>query len=456
MARAYFGGRPALPTATLALLLCHCGPHHEGGGSGGSSPAGGASSSGAAGSSGSGTEGGEGPSAGTAGSGSANTAGSSGTNTGGSAGSGVAGTAGGPTSPATEAVIGCQAAPWPDAGYFFEAPPVNPYSERREGLLARFSPDGISGDGKLVVGHTDEPPQWRGIPLAWTTADGVEELPFYNGYTYATQASCDGSAFLLQTSDNQAFRLEAGQELVSVLPFLSSQGIHLHTNPDLSVIVNGGFHANPNGDPSDMPDAIPPLRWTATSGYARMDELIDYNAYGVSPNGNLLVAGADALYRYDVTTHVKTPVGMSPVDRGYGWRSFASSADGNAWAQAADLHYDSFLVWRAGAEPLSVTCPNPCRIRDISGTGQVVLLDVQFVADVSDASSWIWTEKTGLVDLTTLFEQNGFSVSGRKLIAAALSDDGRAFTGNIYAPPPALWSEYQPFFYAVLPKAAYE
>jgi hypothetical protein len=36
-----------------------------------------------------------------------------------------------------------------------------------------------------------------------------------------------------------------------------------------------------------------------------------------------------------------------------------------------------------------------------------------------------------------------------------MSDDGRAFAGYLYAPPPAPWVEYPPFFYAVLPAAAY-
>jgi hypothetical protein len=156
---------------------------------------------------------------------------------------------------------------------------------------------------------------------------------------------------------------------------------------------------------------------------------------------------------YDPSTQAKTTVGVSPVDLGHGWHTFRASADGKAWIQSADLHHDSFLVGRGGVETRSVTCPNPCRLRDLSGTGLVALLDVQFVPDVSSSSSWIWSEKTGLVDLTSLFEQSGFDFHGRKLIASAMSDDGRAFAGNLY--DPNTYIEYPPFFYGVLPASVY-
>lgn len=142
----------AFSVGIVSLLLCQCGPYHEGGGSGGSSSTGGAAGSSASGSGGS---------AGTA------TSGSGGANVAGSAGSEVGGAAGSPTTPATEAVIGCEGMTWPDAGSYFEAPPEGEFSDRPERLLARFTARGISGDGRVVVALRRTFPtravcRWRG------------------------------------------------------------------------------------------------------------------------------------------------------------------------------------------------------------------------------------------------------------------------------------------------------
>lgn len=456
MAHAYSSVMSALGVGLLGSLLCHCGPYHEGGGSGGSSAVGGASPIG--GFSGSGGAGVAGSSGGTtsvggaentAGSGGEATAGSGGSGVSGSGGSGVSGSGGSSPGLASEPVVGCEAATWPEAGYYFEGPVVSTTLNRQQGLLARFRPDGISGDGQLVVGHTDDLPSRRGVPLAWSAAGGIKEPEPSLSETYATQASCDGSVLLMQsTTFNQAYRVEGDQSPVPIFNGGAPPGLPLLTNPDMSIFVNGyGI---------DTDEGTVPLRWTATSGVEFLYGLLGNTAYNVAPDGTLLVADTDALYQWDPLTGVRTPVGMSPVDLDGGWRSFRGSADGKAWIQSADLHYSSFLVWRAGAEPRSVSCPYRCRLADLSGTGQIALVDIMLHPDEEGPStSSIWTEETGLIDLTALFEQYGFDFHGQTLHAVAMSDDGRAFAGNLYAPPPAPYVEYSPFFYAVLPAAAY-
>jgi hypothetical protein len=85
---------------------------------------------------------------------------------------------------------------------------------------------------------------------------------------------------------------------------------------------------------------------------------------------------------------------------------------------------------------------------DISGTGEVVLVDV--TRDSATPSS-IWTQRSGFIDLTTVFEQLGANLAGRKLRAVAMSDDGRAVTG--FSGPDVNSAR---FFYGVLPVSIYE
>jgi hypothetical protein len=427
--------------ACVAALLSGCGPHH-GGGSGG--------------------EAGDGASAGTtsAGGGGASAGGSvaggsAGNEVGGSvAGSGVAGSSGsGGTggAPLADYVIGCAASAWPEAGWFFEPPPPDEFSTREDWLLARMDAFGISGDGQLVVGSTSDAPI-RELAVAWSRAGGIVELPpvmMDNGNccfeARGVQASCDGSVILQQDSPfSEIYRTEGGQAPVVLYgaPFASVVSM----NPDASVIVDGvGQQGEFGGSP---------LRWTAATGMADVSSLFLESVYGVAPDGTLIAGNADALFEYDVATDVRTPIGMAAVEFLVSSRhepSIKVSASGKAWAQSADLSYDSFLLWRAGAEPRSVTCPARCRLVDISGTGEVVLVDL---FSGSSSSSSIWTLRGGFVDLATIFEQNGIDLAGRKLRAVAMSDDGRAVTGGSFDPSSSFTTER--FFYAVLPASIYQ
>jgi len=195
-----------------------------------------------------------------------------------------------------------------------------------------------------------------------------------------------------------------------------------------------------------------PQVWTAATGTVWERELTDIRIFQTAPDGALIGADANALFRYDPSSHTRQPIGLAPVA---GASSIAVSATGNAWIESADTHSDSFLAWRLPAEPRSVTCPAYCTPVDVSSTGAVPLIDVGLDTYDSPSSSWLWTERGGLVDLTELFKQHGVDPGiGRKLHAVALSDDARAFTG--YSFDPADPFSTRKFFYAVLPIAAYE
>jgi len=438
------------PVALLAVLLCHCGPWYEDGGSG-CSPSGGPSATGGAGgytaSGGSGGPGGAVETGGCAGAGSSVSGGCAGAGGSGATG-GSAGGGGGSTSPGTDAVIGCAPATWPEAGLYFEPQPAGEFADRSEILLSSFTAYGLSGDGKVVVGVSPDEPYSRGIPVAWSLANGLVELPVpFNYETWGIQASCDGSVVLERDVPfGQVWRVQGSQTPEVVL---NSQPplAYIHTNPDVSLIVNGyGVHGEF--------DSVPAV-WTSATGMTSVPALTNDFVYGVAPDGTLIAADTSALFEYDVASDSETPIGITAVDLGGYAPTVAVGAGGNAWVQSADLHLDSFLVWRPPAEPFSVTCPLTCQVVDVSSTAQIALFDVPLSSSDARFTSSIWTRRDGLLDLAVLFEQNGFDLHGRKLRAVAISDDGRAFAGYSFDPTITQPGE-QKFFYAVLPVAVYQ
>jgi hypothetical protein len=418
--------------ACVAVLLCSCGPHQVGGG-------------------GSGAEAGEGASAGSP------AAGSGGTSSAGNAGSGgsaVAGSAGasGSGEPGLEPVIGCPAAAWPDAGFYY-VPPFNPPLEEIDIRLETFSPRGISADGRVVVGGANDPESVSGrpAPASFTLAGGAVILPAPepSGEGYALLASCDGSVILEQELFfADIFRAENGRasRVLGDQPATDT----LSMDPAGARIVDGTGRSGYNEEEGQLPPV--PQEWTAATGAALLTELAGKQLHHVSADGTLIASDPEALFRYDRTTLTRQPIGMAPV---WGGSSIAVSADGRAWIQSADTNLDSLLVWRSAAEPRSITCPttNYCLPIDMSSTGAVALVDVALDSSSGLLSSWLWTERDGLVDLTELFRRFGIDPgSGYKLHAAALSDDARAFAGDVVDPASGRVS----FFYAVLPVAAYQ
>jgi len=311
----------------------------------------------------------------------------------------------------------------------------------------------MSGNGKVVVGMSRNPDSEvsRPVPASFTLAGGAVLLPSAppSGESYPRLASCDGSVVVQQELFfGQVFRTE-GSEVLPVFTY-GADASTLSMDPTGAIIVDG----TGQGSYSDETGPIPPVpqEWTAATGTVWQRQLTDLRIFHVSADGSLIGADAHALFRYSPATDTRQPIGMAPVQ---GAGSIAVSADGNAWIESADTNSDSFLAWRLPAEPLSVTCPSYCVPVDISSTGAVALLDVAGDPNDSALSSWLWTERGGLVDLTELFRQHGIDPgTGRKLRAVALSDDARAFTG--YSFDPANPFATTKFFYGVLPIAAYE
>ncbi|RYZ05727.1 MAG: hypothetical protein EOO73_18670 [Myxococcales bacterium] len=409
--------------ALMVAFLAGCGPHHEGGGSGGEA----------------------GVSAGAGGASTGGDAGTSGSAVGGStAGSGTAGS-GGVSGPGMEPVIGCPAAEWPAEGLSYQAPPYSDSSDPAIIKLNLFSPTGISGDGRVVTGATRDPESdsARPVPASFTVTSGVTLLPAPEGALsregFAQRPSCDGSVILEHERFGDVHRAE-GNHAPRVIH--DARLDTLAMDPAGAVVLDGARN-----------DEVPgPRVWTAETGAVYLPELAGTQLFHVSPDGSLIGSDLEALFRYDRVSGVRTPIGMAPV---YGPSSIAISATGTAWIETADTHGDSFLIWRPGRQPKSITCPALCMPVDVSSTGEVALLDISQDPDNGGSlSTWIWSERTGFVELVHFLNAFGVGFGADRLLAVGLSDDARAFAGSSLdiTDPNASFR----LFYAVLPAAAYQ
>jgi len=348
---------------------------------------------------------------------------------------------GGPSSPGGEPVIGCPGSAWPEGRLAYLAPKPSGSPSPADVQLEAFRPTGISGDGRVVIGAVRETDYSRPVPASFTWDDGVTLLPAPEGTPspegYARRSSCDGSVILVHEESGDVYRTEGGH---AQRIFTNAQLFTLSVSPNGTTLLDGARDQAPG-----------PRLWTSETGTVYLPELHGTELYLAAPGGALIGSDFEALFRYDRTSGVRQPIGTAPV---MGPTSIALSASGEAWIESADVHGDSFLLRRPGRQPKSITCPGLCMPLDVSSTGAVVLLDIALDLENFSLSTWVWTESTGFVELTHFLNAFGIGFGPPRLLAAGLSDDGRAFAGQAWGPldPSAGFR----FFYAVLPETAYQ
>jgi len=344
-------------------------------------------------------------------------------------------------------VLGCAAQPWPDVGAFYSPFDIENLPLRRQQLLTTFEANGLSADGKVVVGTTRDPDTLGNFSISWTLSGGIAAIPVATeGESGGIKASCDGNIILVgDTPFNGVYRVDVPHwkyplVIHGALPWVTM-------DPGASAIVTGlGQDREENGAVVNYP-----RRWTAATGPVELKSLKNTVIHQTSVDGTLVGSNEDELFRYYPASDTREPIGMAPIGGSTQLGSLSVSSSGYAWIQSADEHYDSFLLWRQPDEPVSVTCPGRCTMVDVSSTGQIALVDVT-IDDTT--SSWVWTRALGFQDLSRLLEDAGFDLRGRALRVSAMSDDGRAITG--YSTPRGQQFGDRLFFYAVLPIWAYE
>jgi hypothetical protein len=365
-----------------------------------------------------------------------------------SGGSTNAGVASDGYAPALEPVLGCSAQSLPDAGAFYEPFNDETLSVRHRQLLQSYSAHAISADGRVVVGQTRDPDTAGLFPISWTLSGGVAAIPVATeGPGDGIQVSCNGDIILVgDTPFEGVYRVDVPHWQYPLVIHGNLGWVSM--DPTASLIVTG------RGQDREIDGAIVsyPRTWTAASGPVELATLPNTVIHQAAADGTLVGSDHDELFRFYPATKTREPIGLSPVG---GTESIAISSSGYAWIQNADQHYDSFLVWRQPEQPISVTCPGPCTMVDLSSTGQIALIEA--ANDAGDVvSSWLWTDAGGFMDLSLLMEQAGFDLRGRVLHATAMSDDGRVLTGYSTSRDLAPGDADPLFFYAVVPAAVYQ
>ncbi|HYP90861.1 MAG TPA: hypothetical protein VEQ59_21990 [Polyangiaceae bacterium] len=324
------------------------------------------------------------------------------------------------------------------------APPRTSTSTRTEGLEATFTPSAISGDGRVVVGEAFDSDVTSLVGASWSESGGIAELPPLSDASARTAgiaANCDGSVLLARdASRGDIYRVEAGraQQVLGDSPRLAT----LSMNADGSAVIDG------TGPATEVDGSVVavPQRWSAPSGAVPLTAVSNASLHRVALDGSFIGSNADALFRYRPQTRQRERIGFAPLN---GEGALVVNRAGTAWIESDDERQRSFVVWRTEADPISVSCPGVCRLKALSGDGQVALIDL---VDGTAVHSALWTERGGFIDLAEQLRRGGFDVGQLTLRASAMSDDARAFAGTTYDAE----EHAQPssFFYAVLPADA--
>jgi len=307
------------------------------------------------------------------------------------------------------------------------------------------SVDGLSGDGRVVVGES-----WGSGPNAikairWTMDEGMQILGPVNNFIGGVpeDASYDGSVIVGDgtrlNGRGEGWRWTAQTGLVGVgdLPGGAFKSLASAVSADGSVVV--GWSESELSTPS-----AEAYRWTAAGGMVALGDL---------PGGRYISAATD------ISADASVIVGISSTRRGseaFRWTSetgmvvlggelpggvfaagaFTISADGQTIV--GNLSDDRYTPFRWTEEEGLVALPHPFQGQytsvfphGVSADGSVIV--GQVTGPNERARGFIWDAERGTRDLEeALVNEFGLNLDGWRLNngARAISDDGRTIVGS--------------------------
>lgn len=258
-------------------------------------------------------------------------------------------------------------------------------------------PYGLSADGTVVVGLSgiidfSRAFRWVSTSGAGGTAGVMTDLGVLPGHnsSYANAVSADGTIVVGRSgsnSSNRAFRWTAQTGMVS-LGTLNNQG----TSSAIGISADGSTITGSS--------AARAFRWTASTGMQNLGSLPGYpSAQGnkVSRDGSIIV-GFSSGFSSSLGSNVARPF---------------------RWTASTGLTNLGTLPGLEYAAALGV-----------SGDGRRV---VGYATDWNNSflsRAFLWSEDTGMVDLTNWLTSRGVNLNGRVLTSASVvSDDGTAIGG---------------------------
>jgi probable HAF family extracellular repeat protein len=290
---------------------------------------------------------------------------------------------------------------------------------------------GISGDGLVVVGCADSLNPSIREAFRWTRSDGLVGIGDLVGgefFSCAYGASNDGSVIVgvgRSDADEEAFRWTEAAGMVSIASGLRSQAKDV--SADGSVIVGwktGLFNYEA-------------FRWTEATGMVGLgtvDGAVQSFAEGVSANGEIVVGWTNTEgFRWTEPTGIEGLGDLDslwpyPVSAAYGISPNGSVIVGEA--RNSDWSDEAFrLSESVGMEGLGILPGQFLNAAsDVTADGSVIVgLPSRYV----EGEAFIWDEIHGLRSLKTVLEVDyGLDLSGWTLVAAtSISDDGTMIVG---------------------------
>jgi uncharacterized membrane protein len=300
---------------------------------------------------------------------------------------------------------------------------------------AGMSAEGISGDGRVVVGIT-KVGETHFEAARWTREGGAVRLgafavpEVHNPFAVATAANADGSviAGYGQTSNTtgEGFRWTASTGLVGIGALAGSNGAVVRgISADGSTIV---------GD-----SASRPFRWAASTGMVSLGEMSPQaydQANAVSGDGSIVVGRGMVVpthhaFRWTAATGL---VRMDPADQVPPSEATAITPDGNTivgwnyglagshafrWTEAG-----GFVSLDPAETPIRTTIP-----KALSADASTIVGIRQF-ADGQDMEPFVWDEVHGFRRMADILIAQGVDLSGWELREVkGISADGSTVVG---------------------------
>jgi probable HAF family extracellular repeat protein len=285
------------------------------------------------------------------------------------------------------------------------------------------SPNGISADGKTVVGSS------VGNAFRWTAADGITGLAPLGSAAYA--ASADGSVIVGQ-SGNIAFRWTADGGIETLNGLNAQTSFAFGVSGDGSAVVgyqdiggySGAFLWTTDGG-----GTVTPL------GTLRTDNSGNSKALGISDNGLFIVGEAENNDNVNHAFRWTTEGGMQDLgglQTGYSSSAKAISSDGSVVVGLANTsdNYRAFRWTQGGTMESLGTLEGGhfSKANALSKDGSIIVGES---ATDDQNRGFVWTEQTQMITVEEWLRNSGVSVSHDfTQNATGISADGTVIVGT--------------------------
>lgn len=291
-----------------------------------------------------------------------------------------------------------------------------------EGQFNRSLAQGVSADGKVVVGYSNSAKCWEDDAFYWSASHGMTNMDVMGNSwmpnSTALDVSANGTVIVGSSSSaasgNQAFRWSASGGWLDLGSGHYYQSDAMGVSADGSVVVGYGG----NGYSADA------FRWTASDGIVSLGGLPGgsiYNiAWDVSADGSVIVGSADSqAYRWTVQTGMVALGGLP--GGGNGGEALGVSADGSVVVGYANST-SGYQAFRWTAASGMVALGGECA-EAVSADGSII------VGEGSDGAFY-WTAPGGMQSVQQMLTSRGVDLTGWSLSGATgISSDGMTIAG---------------------------